>query len=110
MYTTVEESKALLELGLNPMTADMFYTSLDGFRKPWVWVSKPGMHPSDVPCWSTGALMKICEKCDSVELYYGKKGYTIKAVLDRTTYHGYAGYKTSKEAYIDVIKNLKING
>lgn len=79
-YTTIEQSKKLIELGLNPMTADMLYTSLDNFKEPWVWNSKPGMHPSDVPCWSTEALLDILdetivtEEDDEYRLNFGKDG------------------------------------
>lgn len=58
-WTTVEESKQLIEAGLPVETADMLYTTLDGYATPWVWASKPGMHPEDVPCWSLGALIQM---------------------------------------------------
>ena len=58
-WTTVEESKQLIEAGLPVETADMLYTSLDGHATPWVWRSKPGMHPEDTPCWSLGALIQM---------------------------------------------------
>lgn len=58
-WTTLEEARQLVEAGLPAETADMLYTSLDGHTTPWVWASKPGMHPEDVPCWSLGALMQL---------------------------------------------------
>lgn len=58
-YTSKEQSEKLVELGLDQSTADMFYTSLDDYKTPWVWVSKPGMHPNDIPCWSIGALIEL---------------------------------------------------
>lgn len=58
-WTTVEEAQQLVEAGLPVETADMLYTSLDGHTTPWVWASKPGMHPQDIPCWSLGALLKL---------------------------------------------------
>lgn len=62
-YTTVEQSKKLLELGLNSETADMYY---DGYGK--LPVGYPGilMHKNsfeyDTPCWSLGALMELMPK------------------------------------------------
>jgi hypothetical protein len=65
-WTTLEEAKQLVKAGLPVETADMLYTSLDGYTTPWVWTSKPGMHPEDVPCWSLGALLKLMPKTISV--------------------------------------------
>lgn len=65
-YTTLEQSKKLMELGLNPDTADMFYS-----RRP-TGKSKYSIFPDfkpegqleiftkvDLPCWSLGALMNL---------------------------------------------------
>ena len=65
-YTTVEQSKKLVELGLNPDTADMFYS-----RRP-TGKSDYSIFPDfksegrlevftkvDLPCWSLGALLKL---------------------------------------------------
>lgn len=57
-YTTVEQSKKLLELGLNPNSADMYY----GYKK-----EKPEYLPYEdieimalcIPCWSVDALLEI---------------------------------------------------
>lgn len=63
-YTTIEQSKKLLELGLNPETADMFYS-----RRPTgnsEYSIFPDFKPKgrlevftkvDLPCWSLGALL-----------------------------------------------------
>lgn len=65
-YTTIEQSKKLVELGLNPDTADMFYS-----RRP-TGKSDYSIFPDfkqegrlevftkvDLPCWSLGALIDI---------------------------------------------------
>lgn len=65
-YTTIEQSKTLVELGLNPDTADMFYS-----RKP-TGKSEYNVFPDfkpegrlevftkvDLPCWSLCALMNL---------------------------------------------------
>ena len=57
-YTTIEQSKKLLELGLSPESADMYY----GYQK-----EKPELLPFQdtevkflcVPCWSVGSLIKL---------------------------------------------------
>jgi hypothetical protein len=68
-YTTIEQSKKLLELGLNPETADMLWEQ-HFFEIPYVTVkpytTKGRTIVSHIlPCWSLGALMelmpKICE-------------------------------------------------
>lgn len=65
-YTTIEQSKKLVELGLNAETADMFYS-----RRP-TGKSEYNIFPDfkpegrlevftkvDLPCWSLGALIDI---------------------------------------------------
>lgn len=61
-YTNIEQSKKLVELGIDPITADMYYTSLDNHNIPWIWSSKPLLEVNDIPCWSTGALINLLPK------------------------------------------------
>lgn len=58
-YTTIEQSKKLLELGINPNTADMFYI-FDTFIHDigGIGIGKPE-EPQDVPCWSFERLIEI---------------------------------------------------
>jgi len=77
-YTTIEQSKKLLDLGLNPNTADMWY---HGHRSPWESGRKYDNEPStfygicpnwDYPCWSVGALLKLLrsyEDCTSLSIF-----------------------------------------
>jgi len=65
-YTSKEQSKKLVELGLNPETADMFYS-----RRPTgnsEYSTFPDFKPEgrlevftkvDLPCWSLGALLEV---------------------------------------------------
>ena len=59
--TSREQSKKLLELGLNPETADMWWAgyTVDEEEK---WGDKPsfekGMY-QNIPCWTLGALLKL---------------------------------------------------
>ena len=70
-YTTIEQSKKLLELGLSPDTADMFYS-----RRP-TGKSEYNVFPDfkpegrlevftkvDLPCWSLGALLELLREYD----------------------------------------------
>lgn len=60
-YTTVEQSKKLIEMGMNPETADM------KFRWDWnnncpevlpiVLEYTDWKDPGDIPCWSLDALL-----------------------------------------------------
>ena len=64
-YTTVEQSKKLLELGLNPETADMWWTPLNWqLTEYYVEVKQDGIGTpkNPIPCWSLGALMELMPK------------------------------------------------
>ena len=67
-YTTIEQSKKLVELGLNPDTADMCYiqTPADEYRLTAYNLEycnnlkqQRGSDMSLIPCWSLGALLDI---------------------------------------------------
>lgn len=79
-YTTIEQSKKLLELRLNPDTADMFYS-----RRP-TGKSEYNVFPDfkpegrlevftkvDLPCWSLGALWDINNICGIGPNNFGNK-------------------------------------
>ena len=66
-YTSIEQSKKLLELGLSPETADMYYALMED--------NIPTKYPmlidcdcadyykgEDIPCWSVGALLELMPK------------------------------------------------
>ncbi|MBP3732424.1 MAG: hypothetical protein J6I84_04180 [Bacilli bacterium] len=65
-YTTLEQSKKLLELGLNPKSADMWYQHTgisikDGSQKPiyFPMIIRDNESDDDIPCWTVGALLEI---------------------------------------------------
>jgi hypothetical protein len=68
-YTTIEQSKKLLELGLKPESADMYYEMIHGDKYPQLvrvnltnrhWMQLcPGVM---MPCWSLGALLELMPK------------------------------------------------
>lgn len=68
--TTIEQSKKLVELGLNPNTADMFYNEepdeycpKDIVDTKYPMVIREGqkhyLKEYGIPCWSLGALMNL---------------------------------------------------
>lgn len=61
-YTSTEQSKKLIEAGLNPDTADCSYC-LMGMDDNNHYYSKPDWETvednTDIPCWSTGALLNL---------------------------------------------------
>lgn len=72
-YTTPEQSKRLLELGVPADSADMYYHKEIGFTS---FYSEPEVIPScelfstgnpvyihDIPCWSVGRLIEIYHIC-----------------------------------------------
>ena len=72
-YTTIEQSKKLVELGLSPDTADMFYSRRPTGKSEYSVF--PDFKPEgrlevftkvDLPCWSLGALIELMPKIISV--------------------------------------------
>ena len=96
-FTTVEESKHLLELGLSAETADMLFVEeynedSDGklFPIPVVkgWKSDPMMpEPITLPCWSLQALLEALPQGIQVwvEREHCRKTYDLG--LFRSYYH-----------------------
>jgi len=69
-YTSIEQSKKLVELGLNPDTADMYYfcdpTPAGNVMHPTLIIVEKHLHSrlpeydkGDIPCWSLGALLEL---------------------------------------------------
>ena len=66
-YTSIEQSKKALELGLSPESADMmhiathpFIKEFDKDRIEWVSVGKEKKRGHwNVPCWSLAALLEL---------------------------------------------------
>ncbi len=55
-YTTIEQSKKLIELGLEAKTSDMHYWYAEG--KEYAYIGQCS-DPNGIPCWSAGALLNI---------------------------------------------------
>ncbi len=72
--TNIEQSKHLLELGLGPKTADMFYFSYGMFRPMKLHVGKiledvvTGKRQWAIPAWSLSALLEVMPNNDYWEI------------------------------------------
>ena len=67
-YTTIEQSKKLIELGLDASTADMYYPDMYYpeydliHSKIPLFMGDDFYSDSDIPCWSLGALLEVMPK------------------------------------------------
>ena len=74
--TTIEQSKKLIELGIDVNTADMWYLPIKDSHK---LVTTPSLTRGIIPAWSLSALLElipnyVINKSDGkINLYYGLK-------------------------------------
>lgn len=81
-YTTIEQSRKLIELGIDVNTADMFYDNPDLLNNPPEIIVNHNypFNDSDIPCWTTEALLDILDETivtneeDEYTLHFGKDG------------------------------------
>lgn len=77
-YTSIEQSKKLLSLGMNPESADMYYTRYQSITNPkeWEYEDTPNVRWEGIsfgdkrifyPAWSLGALLELMPKLPRVE-------------------------------------------
>ena len=78
-YTSIPQSKKLLELGMNSETADMSYVphKEEDYEIMWLpslcfypemtTILKGGIELKAIPCWSTDGLLKSMPKLAAVE-------------------------------------------
>ena len=100
-WTTLEQSKKLVEAGLDPNTADMFYTSLNMHKTPWVWNSKPFLHPADVPCWSLGRLIELMPESVNWRKLVITKPYIAYVNLEEWVYSGHSYFEACDDTLIE---------
>ena len=65
-FTTPEQSKRLLELGVSADSADCYIDPLIKDKNPWIYIRHDEsfwMEGEAIPCWSVGRLMEIFEIC-----------------------------------------------
>ena len=98
--TTVEQSKKLLELGLKPETADMYYSegSMDAegdieyhlrIRREW----EDLLRSNDIPAWSLHRLFDImyvhCHELKACENVYDAMIKRIEKTIEHNTHNEY---------------------
>lgn len=94
-YTTPEQSKRLLELGVPKWTADCYH----GWFPEGIQVKpSPFSDPSN-PCWSVGRLIEIFSKC-----YTGAKCYYSPRNLYKTEFWIERFERLSKIGFINFSK------
>ena len=84
--TTVEQSKRLLELGLEPDTADMVHMEIDG---SWICITKQG-DEEDLPydlyyAWSLHRLIELCP--ETIEGIYNDGETHCELYIDFDKHH-----------------------
>ena len=60
-YTSIDESKHLIELGLKAETADMYYNPTDWQHTQYEKIPEitTNFMEGDLPCWSVGQLLEL---------------------------------------------------
>jgi hypothetical protein len=82
-FTTPEQSKRLLELGVPADSADMYYTRTNPIPK--VYIEGTTRHAYHTTCWSVGRLieiMKICNHPDDVDEVFCELAYSKKNLVE----------------------------
>ena len=86
-YTSIEQSKKLLELGLSPESADCHYNSQA--------LDNDGNHPMlygvcsfeyDIPCWSVGALLELMPA--NIKAKESTEPYSLMVFKDKVESNG----------------------
>ena len=114
-YTTIEQAEHLVELGLDPETADMFYF-LDptpagniyhlAMQRIDIGVRNlPKYNDGDLPCWSIGALLELMP--ESYQLTRGKDN-KYQFMLFHILIHDW--FNTPLEAVYNMVCYLLENG
>lgn len=100
-YTSIEQSRNLLKLGLNPETADMWY-EYDHTIMDFSPVPKIGTHQCTetpmIPCWSFGRLIELMPRY----IKWGKKYFELMVIPFYSSVRYYnADTKTCLESKMD---------
>ena len=98
-YTTIEQSKKLLKLGLSPESADMCWC-LAVKGEPEVVVNQGYNEYGDfeIPCWSLGALLMVMPDILFTKEEGSKYGFG----------HSDSGYITESEIQIDAAYDMVV--
>lgn len=113
--TDLEQSRKLVELGIEPNTADMYFEPSVGFRTEPSEIKVGDIknaHPRSVPAWSLSALLELMPiTCDVIKdfhnLYYCSNKFSDNS-LDN--WHLTTACKTSIDAAYEMVCWLVKNG
>ena len=115
--TSIEQSKKLIELGIDVNTADMWYQHIgysitDGKEKPTYFpmVIRDNISDDDIPAWSSSALLGLIE-CDyNLEKTYIDQSdyFTYSIVCDDLDFRTYE-YDDPIDAAFEMVCWLKEN-
>ena len=129
-YTTIEQSNKLLELGLNPETADMIHWKMpkDEYyeHENIIWLDsvntlrRKGLVNFDetemeiIPAWSLSALLAIMPKLDeqnsTLECCSDKTGRIVSYTIEYWNIKNIGYYNTALEAAYKMVVWLLENG
>lgn len=84
-FTTPEQSKRLLELGVPEWTADCFYKlDLYSFKTEMCFTKEDSLLHHYTPCWSVGRLIEIILLCPHRRNITISKGYNpIESLINQ---------------------------
>lgn len=101
--TSIEQSNKLVELGINPKTADMgwfkAYSLREEIYKPYIKGYKLENHQSDIPAWSIYKLIEIISKEITIN-------DTSVIIGNNSTNRMFSSYDNVYDNFIDVIQWL----
>lgn len=113
--TSTEQSKKLMELGIDVKTADMFLAVNGTIPVVSKYIDDDGFVTADdtaIPCWSLAALMKLLPSEFTTENKFGKYKYEIKIRKYKLTdnvdiyqiaYGNYKWYEDGSHSWKDMI-------
>lgn len=90
-FTTPEQSMRLLELGLQPNSANLYYSKFERetfglpklcYDKRYCDIVPYGYEEYYLPCWSVGRLMEIWKICRRIPWDYMTKRPLIDELVD----------------------------
>lgn len=100
-FTTPEQSKRLLELGVPRWSADE-YRDKKGYRHPLERILDVELFfqnfPDDLPCWSVGRLIEIRDICAKYYITHAdfKGNYMENIIMSFYAIHATNGFDFSK--------------
>lgn len=113
--TSIEQSKKLIELGIDVNTADMYYPNrvgIDNYALPIEWKNGLSLLSQEIPAWSLTALMNLLPSEFTTENEFGKYKYEIKirkykladnVDIYQIAYGNYKWYEDGSHSWKDMI-------